>query len=94
MTYVDPGIRREVFGWHSPRLGIDMPIVRYGTWGRALLLFPTAAGDFLEAERMWLIKALEPLIFDGRITVFGIDSINRHAWMADGVPLPELTAAG
>ena len=89
MSYVDPGIRREIFGWHSPGLGIDMPIVRYGSWGRALLLFPTAAGDFLEAERMWLIKALEPLLFDGRITVFGIDSINRHAWMADGVPLPE-----
>ena len=71
MTYVDPALRREVFGWTSPRMGIDMPIVRYGTWGRALVLFPTAAGDFLEAERMWLIKAIEPLIFDGRVTVFG-----------------------
>jgi len=89
VSYVDPGIRREILGWHSPRLGIDMPIVRYGTWGRALLLYPTAAGDFLEAERMWLIKALEPLLFEGRITVFGIDSINSHAWMADGLPLPE-----
>lgn len=89
MAYVDPALRREIFGWHSPRLGLDMPIVRYGEWGRALLLFPTASGDFLEAERMWLIKSVEPLIFAGRVTVFSIDSINRHAWMSDGVSVRE-----
>jgi esterase/lipase superfamily enzyme len=87
--YVDPGVRREIFGWYSDRLGLDMPIVRYGSWGRALLLFPTASGDFLEAERMWLIKSIEPLIFAGRVNVFCIDSINRHAWMNRGVPLHE-----
>jgi esterase/lipase superfamily enzyme len=88
-SYVDPGLQREIFGWHSQRLGLDMPIVRYGTWGRALVLFPTASGDFLEAERMWLIKSIEPLIFAGRVTVFGVDSINRHAWMNREVPLHE-----
>ena len=46
---VDPGLRREIVAWWSPRMGMEMPIVRYGTWGPALLLFPTAAGDFLEA---------------------------------------------
>ncbi|MGZ6140394.1 MAG: esterase family protein [Myxococcaceae bacterium] len=89
MSEVDPALRREIFGWYSPRMGMEMPIVRYGGWGRPLLLFPTAAGDFLEAERMWLIKAIEPLVFAGRITVFAIDSITRHAWRADEVPLPE-----
>jgi esterase/lipase superfamily enzyme len=89
MAYVDPALRREIFGWRSPRLGLDMPVVRYGDWGRALLLFPTASGDFLEAERMWLIKSVEPLIFAGRVTVFSIDSINRHAWMSDGVSVRE-----
>jgi esterase/lipase superfamily enzyme len=89
MAYVDPSLERDIFGWYSPRLGLDMPIVRYGSWGRALLLFPTASGDFLEAERMYLIKSIEPLIFAGRVTVFGIDSINRHAWMNDQVSVPE-----
>lgn len=58
-----------------------MPIVRYGTWGHALLLLPTAQADFLEYERFFLVKALEPLIFAGKVTVFSIDSINKHAWM-------------
>jgi len=89
MNYVDPALRREIFGWHSPRLGLDMPIVRYGHFGRALLLLPTASGDFLEAERMWLIKSVEPLLLAGRVTVFSIDSINRHAWMNDQVGTAE-----
>jgi esterase/lipase superfamily enzyme len=74
-----------LFGWYSPRLGLDMPIVRYGNWGHPLLILPTAQADFLENERFFLIKALEPLIFDGKITVFSIDSINRHAWMNSSV---------
>jgi esterase/lipase superfamily enzyme len=89
MDYVNPALRREIFGWHSPHLGLDMPIVRYGHFGRALLLLPTASGDFLEAERMFLIKSIEPLLFAGRVTVFSIDSINRYAWMNDQVGVRE-----
>lgn len=87
--YVDPNLPRRVFGWHSPRLGIDMPIVRYGERGHPLLLFPTAQADFLENERFCLIKAIEPHIFAGKCQVFSIDSINRHAWMNRSVPVPE-----
>ena len=87
--FTDPHLRREISGWHSPHLGLDMPIVRYGNWGHALLLFPTAQADFLENERFWLIKALEPHIFAGKVQVFSIDSINKHAWMNKSVPLHE-----
>ena len=63
-----------------------MPIVRYGTWGPALLLLPTAQADYLEYERFLLIQAIEKHILRGRLTVFSIDSINRHAWMNESVP--------
>ena len=89
MDYVDPNLPREFFGWRSPRLGMDMPIVRYGHWGKALLLFPTAGGDFLEAERMWLIKSIEPLLLAGRVTLFSVQSINPHAWMNDSLSVRE-----
>lgn len=89
MDHVSPDIRREIFGWHSPHLGMDMPIVRYGSWGKALLLFPTAAADFLEHERFYLIKSIEPLIRAGRVNVFSIDSINRHSWMNRGIDARE-----
>jgi esterase/lipase superfamily enzyme len=89
MDYLSPDIHRDIFGWHSPRLGLDMPIARYGGWGKALLLFPTAAADYLEHERFYLIKSLEPLIRQGRLTVFSIGSINRMAWMDRGLPVQE-----
>lgn len=66
-----------------------MPIVSYGWRGQPVLLFPTAAADFLENERFWLIKAVEPLLQQGRIRVFSIDSINRLAWMDRGLPVRE-----
>jgi esterase/lipase superfamily enzyme len=78
-----------MFGWHSPRLDMHMPIVRYGNWGHPLLLYPTAQSDLLDCERFFLIKAIEPLLFAGRVTVFAINSINEHAWMNRGVSVPE-----
>ena len=89
MSNVDSNLRREFFGWHSPRLGMDMPIVRYGHWGPALLLFPTAGGDFLEAERMGLIQSVAHHLFAGRVQIFSINSINPWAWMNEGMPIHE-----
>jgi esterase/lipase superfamily enzyme len=89
MQFVDPNLPRHIFGWHSPALGMDMPIVSYGYGGHPLLLFPTAAADFLENERFFLIKAIEPAIMQGRVRVFSIESINRYAWMDRQLPVPE-----
>jgi esterase/lipase superfamily enzyme len=89
MQYVDDALPRRIDGWRSPTLGVDMPIVIYGERGRPLLLFPTAAADFLENERFFLVKAVEPAILAGRVRLFSIDSINKHAWMNDKLPVGE-----
>ena len=88
-SYLDPAVSRHLDGWHSPTLDLPMPIVTYGHAGRPLLLFPTAAADFLENERFFLVKSIEPAIMAGRVRVFSIDSINRLAWMDSTVPVPE-----
>ncbi len=85
MEYVDPHLPRQIFGWYSDRLGLDMPIVSYGYAGHPLLIYPTAAADFLENERFFLIKSIERFIFDGRVRVFSINSINKYAWMDESV---------
>jgi esterase/lipase superfamily enzyme len=80
---------RRIDGWTSPILGQPMPIVRYGDRGRPMLLFPTAAADYLENERFLLVQAVEPFIAAGRVQLFSIDSINRQAWMDKGLPVEE-----
>jgi esterase/lipase superfamily enzyme len=89
MSYVDPALPRHVFGWRSPHLDLEMPIVRYGNWGHPLILYPTAQSDLFDCERFYLIKSIEPLIFAGRVTVFSIESINAHAWMNKSVSVEE-----
>src|SRR6185295_15291381 len=89
MQYIDPSLPKQIDRWRSPALDMDMPIVSYGERGHPLLLFPTAAADFLENERFFLVKAVEPAIMAGRIRVFSIESINRLAWMDRQLPVAE-----
>ncbi len=87
--YVDPALPRRLDGWRSPAVGLDMPVVLYGHAGHPLLLFPTAAADYLECERFFLIKSIEPAIKAGRIRVISIESINKLAWMDKNLPVRE-----
>src|SRR5260370_39447750 len=89
LQYIDPSIARTIEGWSSPLLAQPMPIAGYGHWGHPLLLFPTAAADFLENERFLLIQSIEPASRDGRVRVFSINSINSQAWMDRGLPVAE-----
>ena len=48
-------MRREVYGWHSDRVGRHMNIIVHGHWGPPMILFPTSGGDEGEYERQTLI---------------------------------------
>jgi esterase/lipase superfamily enzyme len=78
---------KDTTRWHSSRLGEDMTVVRWGTFGKPVLLFPTAGGDAEEVERFHLIDVLAPLIGQGRIKVYSCDSIAGQ-WLvsARGTP--------
>ncbi len=65
-----------------------MEIAVYGHYGFALLMFPTAAADFLEYERFSLIDAIGPFIDAGKLKAFSINSINNESWLNDHVPPP------
>jgi len=73
---------KTVSSWHSPRLGQEVTLARWGHFGRPVLLFPTAGGDAEEIERMQMIDALQPLLESGRIKVYSCDSIAGRALAA------------
>jgi esterase/lipase superfamily enzyme len=72
-------MRRDTTSWYSHNLGMDMPLVAYGTSGYPLLMFPTAAADYLEYERFLLLDAIKPLIESGRLRAYSINSVNRYS---------------
>jgi esterase/lipase superfamily enzyme len=73
---------KDTSRWYSPRVEQEVQLVRWGTFGSPVLLFPTAGGDAEEVERFHLIGALMPLIEAGRIKVYSIDSIAGKAWIS------------
>jgi esterase/lipase superfamily enzyme len=62
-----------------------MEIVVYGNYGFALLMFPTAAADFLEYERFNLIDSIGWFLGEGKIKAFSINSINNESWLNNNI---------
>ena len=58
---------------------MDMPLVAYGHSGYPVLMFPTAAADYLEYERFYLVDAIKPLIEAGKIRAYSINSVNKYS---------------
>lgn len=65
--------------WFSHRLGADINVVRWGTFGQPVLIFPTAGGDCEEIERFLMLQVLDDLIAAGRIKVYSCDSAGGQA---------------
>ena len=72
-------MRRDTTSWYSHTLGMEMPLVAYGHAGYPLLMFPTAAADFLEYERFLLVDAIKPFIESGLLRAYSINSVNRYS---------------
>jgi esterase/lipase superfamily enzyme len=58
---------------------MDMPLVAYGHAGYPLLMFPTAAADYLEYERFYLIDSIKWFIDNGLIRAYSINSVNKYS---------------
>jgi esterase/lipase superfamily enzyme len=73
--------------WRSERLQRDVTLVRWGSYGKPVVLFPTAGGDAEEIERMHVVAALRELIDAGRIKLYSCDSVAGQAMMVqEGTP--------
>jgi len=68
-----------------------MPLVAYGHAGQPLLMFPTAAADYLEYERFHLVEAIRPQIERGQIRAYSVNSVNRYSLLNEQMP-PHLKA--
>ncbi|MDG1490755.1 MAG: hypothetical protein P8R43_02605, partial [Planctomycetota bacterium] len=61
--------------WSSERVGREVQVVRWGEMGTPVVFFPTAAGDAEECERFLLVDALAPLLEEGIIKLYSVDSV-------------------
>lgn len=82
---------RRTTAWYSHNLEMEMPLVAYGHAGYPLLMFPTAAADYLEYERFLLVDAIKDQIEAGRVRAYSINSVNRYSLLNDKAS-PQLKA--
>jgi esterase/lipase superfamily enzyme len=68
--------------WYSNRLQMDITVVRWGVVGVPVLVFPSAGGNAEEIERHGLVNACGPLLAEGRIKLYSVDSVAGHAMVA------------
>src|ERR1041384_6762951 len=87
----EDSMARRTTSWFSPNLQMEMPLVAYGHAGQTLLMLPTAAADYLEYERFYLVDAIKPFIEQGKIRAYSINHVNRWSLLNKEMP-PQLKA--
>ncbi|MDX2042710.1 MAG: alpha/beta hydrolase-fold protein [Acidobacteriota bacterium] len=82
-------MRRDITAWYSGRLFQEMPLVAYGHYGPPILMLPTAAADYLEYERFYLIDSVKHWLENGKAKAYSINSVNRLALLNNKASAPE-----
>src|ERR1700750_1151457 len=72
--------------WFSERLQTDVTVVRWGAFGVPVLVFPSAGGDAEEIERYGLVNACGPLLAEGRVKLYSVDSVAGQAMVTKAGP--------
>ncbi|WP_392542749.1 esterase family protein [Oryzobacter telluris] len=72
-----------------PGLDATLEVVRHGSWGRPVLLFPSEAGGAHDAEGNGMLDAVRWLVDEGRVSLFCVDSLDAWSWSNRDLPTEE-----
>jgi esterase/lipase superfamily enzyme len=82
-------VNREVAHVWSDAIGAAGTVIRYGHWGRPVLVFPTEQGQAFDFENNGMIGAVAGLIDAGRVKIYCVGSHDAASWSNRGIPLEE-----
>ena len=64
-------------------------VIRYGHWGRSVLVFPSEQGRAWDYENNGMVGAVAKLVEAGRVKLYCLDSFDEQTWSDDSLPLEE-----
>ena len=73
----------------SAALGAAGTLIRYGHWGRPVLVFPSERGRAWDFENNGMVDAVRGLIDEGRVKLYCVDSYDAASWSDHDLPLEE-----
>lgn len=77
-------MERHYCKWHSGRLGREMELLRFGSGGRPILVFPTSCGRFFDFEDRGMIAALAEPLDAEEFHLCCLDSVDAESWYDRG----------
>jgi esterase/lipase superfamily enzyme len=80
-------VNREVAELWSDAIGGAGTVIKYGHYGRPVLVFPTERGHAADFENNGMIDAVAGLIDAGRVKLYCVDSYDGSSWSDHGIPL-------
>ena len=82
-------MQREQTELEAP--GLDRPgtLIRYGHYGRPVLVFPSEQGRAWDYENNGMVDAVSDLIEAGRVKLYCVDAFDHLTWSDRSVPLEE-----
>ncbi len=71
--------------------GLDRPgtVIRYGHWGRPVVVFPSEQGRAWDYEANGMVDAVAPLIEAGRVKLYCVDAFDHLSWSDRSLSIEE-----
>ncbi len=82
-------MNREAAELWSDALGAKSTVIRYGHWGRPVLVFPTEHGRACDFENNGMVGAVAGLLEAGRVKLYCVDSYDAQSWSNRDIPLEQ-----
>jgi esterase/lipase superfamily enzyme len=82
-------MNRESAELWSDAMGAAGTVIRYGHWGRPVLVFPTSRGRAADFESNGMVGTVASLIDAGRLKLYCVDSYDAASWFDQDIPLEE-----
>ena len=82
-------MRRDVVELWSPELGWSPRVVVHGSYGRPVLVFPSSQGRAEDYETYGMVDAVRPLLEQGRVKLYCVDSWDGGSWYRSDLTLEE-----
>ena len=73
----------------APAFGRSGTVIRYGHWGRPVLVFPSEQGRAWDYENNGMVGAVADLVEGGRCKLYCVDSFDDQTWSDSSIPLEE-----
>jgi esterase/lipase superfamily enzyme len=82
-------VSQQVAELWSDAIGAAGTVIRYGHWGRPVLVFPSERGRAWDFENNGMVGAVSGLIDAGRLKLYCVDSFDAASWSNPSVPIEE-----